>query len=73
MTMTQAEAELAMRLAIGRLLRLGSRPAQPGDAAQFHALRHVVFEAAEALGRPTDYGPHPHDYAAHHGRGAAGD
>ena len=32
-----------VQLAIGRLFRLGSRPAQPGDAADFEKVRAVLL------------------------------
>lgn len=48
--MTREEADLAMRLAIGRVMRMMSRPEQPGDAEMFHACRAIVQEAAEVLG-----------------------
>ena len=65
-------AELAIRLVIGRLLRLGSRPEQPGDAAQFQACRSVALEAAELLGRDNSAGWRP-SYARDRNKGAAGD
>lgn len=65
-------AQLAIRLAVGRLLRLGSRPEQPGDAAQFQACRSVALEAAELLGRDTSAGYRP-SYVRDRNKGAAGD
>lgn len=35
-----------MDAAIGRLLRLGSRPAQPGDEMEYEALRAAVMDRA---------------------------
>jgi len=35
-------------LALGRLLRLGSRPSQPGDHEAFDELRAVIMAATEA-------------------------
>jgi hypothetical protein len=47
--MTEQEARTAAQLAIGRLLRIGSRPYQEGDIEEFYRLRSVVMEASEIL------------------------
>lgn len=52
--MSEAEAREAMRLAIGRILRIASRPEQPGDLEEYAKAREVAMEAAEVLGvRPA--------------------
>ncbi len=65
---SKEERDAIMRLVVGRLARLASRPSQPGDIAQFEACRRV---AMEVLG--DDYAP---DYlpnlARQRGRGAQG-
>jgi hypothetical protein len=54
------EAHRIMPLVIGRLLRIASRPEQPGDALQFANLRYVAFACAEALSiSTTDNRPLP--------------
>lgn len=45
------EAEGVMRLAIGRLLRIASRPERPGDAEEFFRCRGAVLDAAVVLER----------------------
>lgn len=71
MILSEAEARVAMRLAIGRLFRLGSRPAQAGDEKQYFDCRAVVMEAAEVLGlNAVDHSP---NYARDRAKGAAGD
>ncbi len=47
--MTEREARTAAELAIGRILRLGSRPFQEGDIELFDEARAVLLEAAAAL------------------------
>jgi hypothetical protein len=39
-----------MDLALGRILRMGSRPTQPGDEAEFDRCRNIFMEAAERRG-----------------------
>lgn len=71
MILSEAEARVAMRLAIGRLFRLGSRPEQPGDEKQYLDCRAVVMEAGEVLGlNAVDRSP---NWARDHAKGAAGD
>ncbi len=41
----------AGRLAIGRLLRIGSRPFQEGDHEEFDRIQAIVKEAHDALRR----------------------
>lgn len=44
--MSEEEVSRLMNAAIGRLLRLGSRPAQPGDEMEYEALRAAVMDRA---------------------------
>ncbi len=54
-------------LAIGRLFRLGSRPTQPGDIADYQRCRAVILDASET---PEDRAP---NYARDRLKGAQGD
>lgn len=49
MTMTVAEAQLLMEMALGRLFRIGSRPFQDGDDAEYEKCRAAAMEAYEVL------------------------
>lgn len=40
--MSQAE-QTTVELAIGRIFRMGSRPTQPGDAAEYERCRAIVM------------------------------
>lgn len=51
---TPDEARVLMRLCIGRLFRLASRPEQPGDDEQYEHLRRVAMDCAEVLGISTE-------------------
>ncbi len=57
-------------LALGRILRMGSRPEQPGDAAEYARCRALCFDAAEGVCDLTDHLP---NYARDHKKGAQGD
>jgi len=48
--MDKAEAEVALRLAIGRIFRLASRPKRNGDAQKYEDARRIALEAADVLG-----------------------
>jgi hypothetical protein len=39
-----------MQLALGRILRMGSRPYQDGDFAEYERCRAIFMDAAEAQG-----------------------
>ena len=65
--MTPERRALA-ELALGRIFRMGSRPYQEGDIAEYYRCRDIVLDAAEAL--PYDDRP---NYARDRFRGAAGD
>jgi hypothetical protein len=47
--MTTREAEQLLELCIGRIMRMGSRPAQPGDEAEYDRYRSLAIKAGEAL------------------------
>lgn len=47
--MTKTEAKHLTELAIGRLMRLGSRPTQEGDDRQFAQCKHIIERANEVL------------------------
>jgi hypothetical protein len=53
-------------MAIGRILRLGSRPTQPGDVEQYEAARAVI------LAHLAPVEPYRPDWARDRLRGAAG-
>ncbi len=56
-----------VQLALGRIFRLMSRPAQPGDVQQYYAARAVVLEYTGDV--IADWQP---DYGRDRMRGAAG-
>lgn len=49
-TVDPTEARAAAHLAIGRLLRIMSRPEQPGDVEEYYRCRSIIMGAAETLG-----------------------
>lgn len=53
--LSTAEKAQARRLVIGRLLRMMSRPSEPGDIDEYHRLRGILLDLAEA--EPVDYAP----------------
>ncbi len=67
-----AEADATMRLALGRILRLLSRPFEPGDVAQYENARSAFYAAHDASGRP-ETGDNRPNWARDRLRGAAGD
>lgn len=62
------EAELAL----GRILRMGSRPTQPGDVAEYERCRTIILDATLGKGVPLPSADGP-DYARDRLRGAQGD
>jgi hypothetical protein len=48
------EMPLEVKLAIGRLFRMMSRPSQPGDVDMFYKCRSIILNAAEAGGVSVD-------------------
>jgi hypothetical protein len=61
----ETERRALVSLAIGRIFRLGSRPEQPGDAAEYQRCRSIVLDNAGPC--PVDHSP---NYARDYGRGA---
>lgn len=51
----ESEREALFSLALGRILRLASRPEQPGDAAEYEEARAIIMTLAEtaSTGAPT--------------------
>lgn len=66
--MTDEERHAAVRLALGRIFRLASRPQQPGDAEDYERCRAVILDCTDPVA--LDYAP---NYARDRTRGAAGD
>lgn len=65
---TDADARAGLaQLAIGRLLRICSRPWQPGDDEEYALCRAIVLDSRE---RASGHAP---NYARDRNRGAAGD
>jgi hypothetical protein len=60
-------APVEVQLAIGRLLRMMSRPERPGDLDDYHACRSIILDASPVP--VEDYRP---NYARDRRRGAAG-
>jgi hypothetical protein len=58
----------AVSLAIGRILRMASRPTQPGDIAEYERCRALILDLCE----PVNPGYTP-NYARDRLTGAAGD
>jgi len=66
--LSDSERRAAVRLALGRIFRLGSRPTQPGDVAVYEMCRAVILSCTN---EPTmDYRP---NWARDRRAGAAGD
>lgn len=57
-----------VQLAIGRILRMGSRPTQPGDVAEYERCRAIILDLCEPVA--AGYSP---NYARDRLLGAAGD
>lgn len=55
-------------LAFGRILRLGSRPTQPGDVAEYERCRQIIIDALAPV--EPEWTP---VYARDRSKGAAGD
>lgn len=55
-------------LALGRILRLGSRPTQPGDVAEYERCRAIIMDELEPV--TPDYSP---NWVRDRLKGAAGD
>ena len=63
MMTTKPEAALAL----GRILRMASRPEQPGDVIEYERCRAIILNAIDA--QSADYTP---NVALDYGKGAAG-
>lgn len=71
---TTGERRQLMELAIGCILRLGSRPVQLGDIEHYETARMVILACADAKGDdPARYADHRPNYARDRMRGAQGD
>lgn len=57
-----------VNLAIGRILRLASRPTKPGDVAEYERCRALILDLCDPISAP--YAP---NYARDRLTGAAGD
>ena len=67
----ETERNAIVRLALGRIFRLASRPAQPGDIEQYENARHAILVACDDA--PFAVGPDcSSNIALHRGRGAQG-
>jgi hypothetical protein len=55
---SDSQAKKVMELSFGRILKLGSRPEQPGDIEDYEKAKGVFLDAAEYLGikNPKDTG-----------------
>lgn len=64
------DQQAAARLALGRILRLASRPSQLGDVEEYERCRAIILDvhAPDATFRADPV----HSYARDHGKGAAG-
>ena len=58
----------AIELALGRILRLASRPEQPGDVRQYERCRDLIMDLA-----PTVKDTYQVNWARDRNRGAQGD
>lgn len=69
--MNPTERSKAFALAMGRIFKLGSRPTQPGDAAEYARCRNLILDLAEEEG--VDLSDHRPNYIRDRNKGAAGD
>jgi hypothetical protein len=58
---TKQQANTAMELALGRILRMGARETKAGDIEEYYRCRDIIFDSAEYLGRDTT-APYEHSY-----------
>lgn len=65
--MTDAEKRTTIGLALGRIMRLASRPAERGDIAEYERCRAIILDLCEPK---NEYEP---NYARDRMLGAAGD
>lgn len=64
---TNSEQNKAFELALGRILRMASRPSQPGDITEYERCRGIIMDLASPPA--PDYTP---NYARDSRKGAAG-
>lgn len=62
------DRERIIELALGRIFRLGSRPTQPGDVAEYERCRAIILDATD-----DPHVDHRPNYARDRNRGAQGD
>jgi hypothetical protein len=67
--MDDAERRAVVRMALGRIFRLGSRPTQPGDIEQYERCRAAIMEAID----PPPFVDTRPDWGRDRHKGAAGD
>lgn len=67
MTTADQRPNAVISLALGRILRMGSRPTQPGDVAEYERCRGIILDLSE---QSMDYAP---NYARDRLKGAQGD
>lgn len=65
--MSKEERAKVVRLALGRLFSMGSRPTRPSDVEEYERCRALIMAASEPM---TDRAP---NYARDRRKGAAGD
>lgn len=70
---SESGTPLEVQLAFGRIFRLMSRPAQPGDIAQYYACRALILDAYESTHGGLPQPEWEPDYARDRWRGAQGD
>lgn len=54
---TKEEANTSIELAIGRILRMGATPSQPGDIEEYERCKSICLDAFEYLGVRNNYQP----------------
>ncbi len=65
--MSEQERTTLAQLAIGRILRIGSRPYQEGDVEEYERCKRIIMDLRDP---ETDYAP---NWARDRLKGAAGD
>lgn len=70
----EPEEDRTIALAIGRILRLGGRPARPGDVAEYERCRSIILGILDPVGLDwTPDRPFETSYPRDHRKGAQGD
>lgn len=71
-----ADAQI-VNLSLGRIFRMGSRPTQPGDVADYERCRKIILDELDPAIPAFEFARVPQDvepnYARDRLRGAAGD